>query len=137
MIIYVLNPFPNKPWFLRVCSTGLSKTLWEKEKMLVTSIFSFSHSVFYSIKEINHHFSNIQFVVCKCFHFGHIQNSVLWERVNTFQNTCNPLFLCVCYTSLLEINTVEKGEIARYKQFLLFPCVFYTFVELCVIFHQI
>ena len=28
-------------------------------KMLVTSIFSFSHSVFYSIKERNHHFSNI------------------------------------------------------------------------------
>ena len=25
----------------------LCKTLWEKEKMLVTSIFSFSHSVFY------------------------------------------------------------------------------------------
>ena len=41
------NPFPNKPWFLRVCSTGLLKTLWEKEKLLVTSNFSFSHSVFY------------------------------------------------------------------------------------------
>ena len=42
-----LNPFPNKPWFLRVCSTSLLKTLWEKEKLLVTSNFSFSHSVFY------------------------------------------------------------------------------------------
>ena len=30
---------------------GLWKTLWEKKKMLVTSIFSFSHSVFYSIKK--------------------------------------------------------------------------------------
>ena len=40
------NPFPNKPWFLRVCSTGLLKTLWEKEKLLVTSNFSFSHSCF-------------------------------------------------------------------------------------------
>ena len=29
-------------WFLRVCST-----LWEKEKLLVTSNFYFSHSVFY------------------------------------------------------------------------------------------
>ena len=27
------------------------KTFWEKEKMLVTSIFSFSHNVFYPIKE--------------------------------------------------------------------------------------
>ena len=26
------SPFPNKPWFLRVCSTSLLKTLWEKEK---------------------------------------------------------------------------------------------------------
>ena len=25
-----LNPFPNKPWFLHVCSTGLLKILWEK-----------------------------------------------------------------------------------------------------------
>ena len=23
----ILNPFPNKPWFLRVCSTSLLKTL--------------------------------------------------------------------------------------------------------------
>ena len=38
---------------------GFWKTLWEKEKMLVTSIFSFSNSVFYSIKEGNNHFSNI------------------------------------------------------------------------------
>ena len=41
-----INPFPNKPWFLRVCSIILLKTLWEKEKLLVTSNFSFSHSVF-------------------------------------------------------------------------------------------
>ena len=42
-----INAFPNKPWFLGVCSTDLLKTLWEKEKLLVTSNFSFSHSVFY------------------------------------------------------------------------------------------
>ena len=41
-----INPFPKKPWFLRVCSTSLLKTLWEKEKLLITSNFSFSHSVF-------------------------------------------------------------------------------------------
>ena len=43
----LLTLFPNKPWFLRVCSTSLLKTLWEKEKLLVMSNFSFSHSVFY------------------------------------------------------------------------------------------
>ena len=39
------NPFPNKSWFIRVCSISLLKTLWEKEKLLKTSNFSFSHSV--------------------------------------------------------------------------------------------
>ena len=45
-----VNPFTNKPWFLRVCSTSLLKTVWEKEKRLVTSNFSFSHSVFYLLR---------------------------------------------------------------------------------------
>ena len=35
--------------------------------MLVTSFFSFSRNVFYSNKDINHHFSNSHFVVCICF----------------------------------------------------------------------
>ena len=43
--VYSLNPFPNKPWFLYVYSKSLLKTLWEKEKLLETSNFSFSHSV--------------------------------------------------------------------------------------------
>ena len=45
-------PFPNKPLFLRVCSTSLLKTLWEKKKLLVTSNFSFSRSVFYPFREL-------------------------------------------------------------------------------------
>ena len=45
---FCVNPFPNKPWFLRVCSKSLLKTLWEKEKLLVTGNFSYSHNVFYS-----------------------------------------------------------------------------------------
>ena len=44
---YALALFPNKPWFSRLCSTSLLKTLWEKEKLLETRNFSFSHSVFY------------------------------------------------------------------------------------------
>ena len=41
-----INLFPNKPWFLRVCSISILKTLWEKEKLLLMSNFSFSLSVF-------------------------------------------------------------------------------------------
>ena len=34
-----VNPFPNKALLLHVCSTSLLKTLWEKEKLPITSIF--------------------------------------------------------------------------------------------------
>ena len=45
-ILEMFNTFRNKPWFLCVCSTSLLKTQLEKVKSLVTSNFSFSHSVF-------------------------------------------------------------------------------------------
>ena len=67
-----INPFPNKPWFLRVCSTILLKTLREKEKLLVTSNFSFSHSVFYPFGELNAIFIKFEIVVCKVFQFGSV-----------------------------------------------------------------
>ena len=38
--------------------------------MLVTSIFSFFHNVFYPSKIKFQFFSHIYFVVCKCFQFG-------------------------------------------------------------------
>ena len=67
-----LNRFPNKPWFLRVCSTCLLKTLWEKEKLLVTSNFSFSPIVFYPFGELSAIFINFEIVVCQLFQFGRI-----------------------------------------------------------------
>ena len=47
----------KKPW---------QKTLCEKEKILLTSIFSFSHEVFYPIKDRDHHLSYILVIVWKC-----------------------------------------------------------------------
>ena len=41
--------FPKKIWFLSVWSTSLLKTLWEKEKLLVTSNFSFSPQCFLAV----------------------------------------------------------------------------------------
>ena len=55
-------------WGARIKS--LLKTLWEKEKMLVTSIFSFSHNVFYPFQNKFQFFSHVYFVVFQCFHFG-------------------------------------------------------------------
>ena len=42
---------------------GFFKTWWEKEKMLVTSIFSFSHHVFYPSQNKFQFFSHIYFVI--------------------------------------------------------------------------
>ena len=64
------NPFPNKPWFFHVGSTSLMKTLWEKEKLLVTSNFSFSQRVFYPFGEPSAIFIEIEIVVCKLGEFG-------------------------------------------------------------------
>ena len=68
-----VNPFPNKPWFLRICSTSLLKTLWKKEKLLVTSNFSFfSHSVFFSFGELSTIFVELKVVFCTLFQFGRV-----------------------------------------------------------------
>ena len=42
-----IYPFPHNDTFWRPWETYLLKTQWEKEKLLVTSNFSFSDSVFY------------------------------------------------------------------------------------------
>ena len=67
-----VNPFPNQPWFLRVCSTNILKTLREKEKLIVTSNFSFSHNVFYPFEELSATFIRSKIVVFKLFQFGRV-----------------------------------------------------------------
>ena len=66
--------FPNKPWFLRVCSTNLLQTVWEKKKLLITSNFSFSLSVFYPFGELSGIFIKLEIVVCSLFQFGRVRN---------------------------------------------------------------
>ena len=82
-----LNPFPNKPWFLRVCSRSLLKTPWEKEKLFVTSNFSFSHSVFYPSGELSAIFIKIEIVVCKLFQFGRVKNLSFGKGLSATQCT--------------------------------------------------
>ena len=68
------NPFPNKPGFFRVCCTDLLKTLWVKEKLLVTSNISFSHNGFYPFGELPAISVKFKVVVCKLFQFGRASN---------------------------------------------------------------
>ena len=77
------NPLPNKPCFLRVCSTSLLKTLWEKEKLLVTSNFSFSRSVFYLFGEVFCHFHQIWNSRLQTLSFWKSKKFVVWEGVNS------------------------------------------------------
>ena len=54
-----INPFPNKPWFLRVCKNikrSLLKTLHVKEKLLVTSNLPFFQQCLLPVWRIFYHF---------------------------------------------------------------------------------
>ena len=68
--------------FWRVRERRLFNSLQEKEKILVTSIFSFSHNVFNIITNRNYHLSYIYFVFYRCLQFGQGQVVVVWECFN-------------------------------------------------------
>ena len=63
------HPFPNKPWFLHVCSTSFLKIMWKKEKLLVMSNFSFFHNIFYPFNEIYSISIEFEINICKLFQF--------------------------------------------------------------------
>ena len=115
-----INSFPNKPWFSHVCRTSHLKTLWEKEKMLVTGIFSFSHNVFYPLGEFPAIFIKFENNVCTLSLFGKSPKFVVWDRINPFPN--KPWFLRVSRTSLLKTLLVTRN-------FSFFPCYFSTRLE--------
>ena len=57
----------------------------KKEKMLITSNFSFFHSVFYTFGELSAIFINSESVVCKLSVWKSLK-FVIWERVNSLHN---------------------------------------------------
>ena len=61
------------------------KTLWKKEKLLVTSNFSFSHSVYYPFRELSAIFIKFEIVVCKLFHFGGAKNLSFGKGLTLFE----------------------------------------------------
>ena len=65
--LVLFDTFPNNSLFLRICRTRLLKTPWKGEKLLVTSNFSFFHSVWRTAI-----FIKFDTVVCKLFKFGRI-----------------------------------------------------------------
>ena len=104
----VFNPFPNKPWFLRVCSISLLKTLREKEKLLVTSNFSFSHSVFYPFRKLSAIF--IQFRNC-CLQALSVWKGpkfVFWKRVNDVFNSISVISRRPVHLSMLSWSSFNQ-----------------------------
>ena len=131
-----LNPFPNKPWFLRVCSTSLLKTLREKEKLLVTSNFSFSHSVFYPFKELSTIFIQFKIIVYKLSVWKSLKFAV-WERDKQEMQIVN----FNCYFSLTDcpiffkINRVQAvddiDKLCKFHKNLTTKCRLYCVNKKC------
>ena len=77
---FIVTLFQTSPCFLCVCSTSLLKTLWEKDKLIVMSNFSFSHSDFYRFGELSAIFIEFKIVIANSYQFGSLK-FVVWERV--------------------------------------------------------
>ena len=68
--LYV-NPFPYNPWFLRVCSTILLKTLWGKGEFARNEQFLLFPQCFLSILRTFCHFHQIR--ICR------LQTLLIWK----------------------------------------------------------
>ena len=77
-----INPFQNKPWFLKVCSTSLLKKIWEKEKLRVMSNFSFSHSFSTCFENFWPFSSNLKLSTANSFQFGRVKNLLFGKNLS-------------------------------------------------------
>ena len=100
----------------------------EKVKLLILNNFTFFHNVFYAICILRFFNSHISVFVCSFFEFGMVSKwcRSIRELLNPFpQNDALKIYSCRKHC--------EKGEIACYKQFLLFSQCFLPYMTL--IFH--
>ena len=107
--IQCLKRFSNKPCFLQVSRTCLLKTLWEKEKLLVTSNFSFSHRVFYPFGELSAIFTNFKLSSAYSFNLEESKICRLWERIK--------MLILHCYSHYGLTFVTQCNEEATYTQF--------------------
>ena len=95
------NFFPNKPWFLSVCHTSLSKTLREKEKLLITSNFSFSHSVFHPFGDLSTIFINLRLLSANSLN---LEESKMCRLVKNYHSTNNSEVCFLETTPILSLH---------------------------------
>ena len=75
------NPFPNKPWFLRVCSTSLLKTKWGKGEITYHEQFLLFPLCSLPIWRDFYYFHQITIDVCKTLSDWTSLKFIIWERV--------------------------------------------------------
>ena len=81
--LFYFNPFPNKHWFLRVCSRSVLKTLWGKGEIARNEQFLLFPLCFRPFWRTLCHF----YQICNCClqTLSVLKNLkfVVWERINT------------------------------------------------------
>ena len=91
-----VNPFPNKPWVLCVCSTNLLKTLWENVQFLLFP------QCFLPIRRTAI-FIKFEIVVCKVSQFRPVRNIVVWKNVK--------FFVCKHFLSLAQMANLYSSKL--------------------------
>ena len=123
------NPFPNKLWFLGFSSRSLLKTLWEKEKLLVTSNFSFSPQCFLPVWKTFCQFYQIWNCRLQSVTVSKRLKFIVWERLKHTELHASLILLCiqhidfersvVCFTGTPSC-VIEKDELKDEMRILVF-----------------
>ena len=110
-ILTKINPLLHNLMVSQCFGRSLLKALLEKEKMLITSIFSFPRNFFYPFKDNGYPLTLYQTINFGLFQIEVIcrQQFQIWWNVRKFSKW---------------VENSGKGEIAGYKQFFLFPQCF-------------
>ena len=139
-----VNPLLHKYSFRHISTKQLLKTLREKEKLLVTSNFSFSHNVFYSIKVLTSYiYFLLKWLVVLGFNATLTAKVISWRSVRHMCRSGINLLSDATIPALTKLkaftdnnftaakmvqfpfqrldNIVGKGENADHQHFLLFP----------------
>ena len=109
--VHCIDTFPNKPWFSCAFSTSLLKTLWEKEKLLVTSNFSFSQC-FPAFWTTFRHFRQTKNCRLQTLSVWRNPKSVVWERVMVWkQRSLNEWLIdCMMLNAVFNSISVISGR---------------------------
>ena len=117
------NPFPNKPWFLRVWGTSLENTAGKGEiarnkQFLLFPVFS-TH-----LEKLSAIFIKFKIVVCKLFQFGRVQDLSFWKGLINQYSTYPSINQSIFYRFQSPIFTTYILDwVTMLSQQLFFLCI--------------